>query len=129
MIKNYFRILKKTTCISSGHPKSPSKVKGTRYLVPIHFCNIRTQKMSKLKMRKKVIKNYFRFLKNPHAYLQTILKAPVKFQKDRTKPVGGIKGTRYLLKFRNYALRTTERRKQCPSAFLRKGGGQLGYLL
>ena len=24
-------------------------VKGTRYLLPIHFCNIRTQKMSKLK--------------------------------------------------------------------------------
>ena len=65
MIKNYFRILKKTTCISSGHPekahvkfqkdrpKPVGGVKGTMYLLPIHFCNIRTQKMSKLKMRKK----------------------------------------------------------------------------
>ena len=56
-------------------------VKGTRYLLPIDFCNIRTQKMSKL----------------PHANLQTILKTPVKFQKDWTKTVGGVKGTRYLL--------------------------------
>ena len=35
-------------------------------------------------------------LKNPHAYFQAILKAHVKFQKDRTKPLGGVKGTRYL---------------------------------
>ena len=58
---------KKNTCISSGHPKSPCKVKkgsakkvweelwghGTYYIVPIQVCNIRTQKMSKLKMQKK----------------------------------------------------------------------------
>ena len=72
-------------------------VKGTRYLLPIHFCSIRTQKMSKLKMQKKVIKNYFRILKKPHAYFQAILKTHVKFQKDRPKTVGGVKGTRYLL--------------------------------
>ena len=53
--------------------------------------------MSKLKMRKKLRKNYFRLLKNPHAYLQAILKANVKLQKDRPKTVGGVKGTRYLL--------------------------------
>ena len=35
--------------------------------------------------RKPVVKNNFRILKKPHAYLQTILKAPVKFQKDRLK--------------------------------------------
>ena len=89
---------------------------------------------------KKVIKNNFRILKKPHAYLQTILKTPVKDQKDRTKTVGGVKGTRYLLKIRNHAPRathyeprttrqaprTTESQKQCPSAFLRKGGGQKG---
>ena len=56
-------------------------------------------------MRQKVIKNYFRILKKTHAYLQTILKAPVKFQKDRTKTVGGVKGTRYLLKIRNHSPR------------------------
>ena len=36
-------------------------------------------------------------LKKTHAYLQTILKAPVKFQKDWPKTVGGVEGTRYLL--------------------------------
>ena len=71
-------------------------VKGTRYLLPIHFCNIRTQKMF-VKNAEKVIKNYFKILKNPHAYIQAILKAHVKFQKDRPKTVGGVKGTRYLL--------------------------------
>ena len=81
-----------------------------------------------------MIKNYFRILKKPHAYLQTILKTPVKFQKDRTETVGGVKGTRYLLKTRNHAPRAThhaprptENQKQCPSTFLRKGGGQYIY--
>ena len=54
-----------------------------------------------------MIKNYFRILKKPHAYLQTILKTPVKFQKDRTETVGGVKGTKYPLKTRNHAPRTT----------------------
>ena len=71
-------------------------VKGTRYILPLHFCNIRTKKMS-VKNAEKVIKNYFRILKNPNAYLQAILKAHVKFQKDPPKTVGGVKGTRYLL--------------------------------
>ena len=103
MIKNYFRILKKPhaylQAILKAHvkfqkdrPKTVGGVKGTRYLLPIDFCNIRTQKMSKLKMQEKVIKNYFRILKKTHAHLQTILKTPVKFQKDRTKTVGGLRG-------------------------------------
>ena len=107
VIKNYFRILKNQhaylQAILKAHvkfqknrPKTVGGVKGTRYLLPIHFCNIRTQKMS-VKNAEKEIKNYFRILKNPHAYLQAILKAHVKFQKDRPKTVGGVKGTRYLL--------------------------------
>ena len=79
-----------------------------------------------------MIKNYFRILKKPHAYLQTILNTSVKFQKDRTETVGGVKGTKYLLKTRNHAPRNTrhvprptENQKQCPSTFLRKGGGQI----
>ena len=45
--------------------------------------------------------------------------------------MGGVKGTKYPLKTRNHAPRTTrhaprptENQKQCPSTFLRKGGGQ-----
>ena len=58
-----------------------------------------------------MIKNNFRILKKPHANLQTIAKAPVKFQKDWPKTVGGVEGTRYLLKIWNHALRTTHYRK------------------
>ena len=76
-----------------------------------------------------MIKNNFRILKKTHANLQTIAKAPVKFQKDWPKTVGGFEGTRYLLKIRNQAPRTTESRKQCPSAFLRKSGGQKSEIL
>ena len=107
MIKNNFRILRKPHAYFQTILKAPVKfqkdrlktvvgVTGTRHLLPIRFCSIRTKKISKLKMRK-VIKNYFRILKKTHAYLQAILKAHVQFQKDRPKTVEGVKGTRYLL--------------------------------
>ena len=41
-----------------------------------------------------MIKNNFRILKKQYAYLQTILKAPVKFEKDWPKTVGGVEGRR-----------------------------------
>ena len=44
-----------------------------------------------------MIKNNFRILKKNYAYLQTILKAPVKFEKDWPKTVGGVAGRRYIL--------------------------------
>ena len=43
---------------------------------------------------KNVTKNNFRILKKQYAYLQTILKAPVKFEKDWPKNVGGVVGRR-----------------------------------
>ena len=46
-------ILKAHVKFQKDQPKTVGGVKGTRYLLPIHFCNIRTQKMSKLKMQKK----------------------------------------------------------------------------
>ena len=45
-------------------------------------------------MKKNVIKNNFRILKKQYAYLQTILKVPVKFEKDWPKTVGGVAGRR-----------------------------------
>ena len=39
-----------------------------------------------------MIKNKFRILKKQYAYLQTILKAPVKFEKYWPKTVGGVAG-------------------------------------
>ena len=41
-----------------------------------------------------MIKNNFRILKKQYAYLQTILKVPVKFEKDWPKTVGGVEGRR-----------------------------------
>ena len=41
-----------------------------------------------------MIKNNFRILKKQYAYLQTILKAPIKFGKDWPKTVGGVAGKR-----------------------------------
>ena len=41
-----------------------------------------------------MIKNNFRILKKQYAHLQTILKAPVKFEKDWPKTVGGVAGRR-----------------------------------
>ena len=75
-------------------PKTVGGVAGRRYILPIHFCSIRARKKSKLKMKKNVIKNNFRILKKQYAYLQTILKAPVKFEKDWPKTVGGVAGRR-----------------------------------
>ena len=45
-------------------------------------------------MKKNVIKNNFKILKKQHAYLQIILKGPVKFEKDWPKTVGEIAGRR-----------------------------------
>ena len=50
--------------------------------------------MSKLKMQKNVIKSNNRILNKQYAYLQTNLKAPVKFEKDWPKTVGGVAGRR-----------------------------------
>ena len=58
-----------------------------------------------------MIKNYFMILKKPHAYLQAILKAHVKFQKDRPKTVGEVKGTRYLLPIHFCNIRTQKMSK------------------
>ena len=41
-----------------------------------------------------MIKNNFRILKKQYAYLQTIIKAPVKFEKDWPITVGGVAGRR-----------------------------------
>ena len=68
--------------------------------------------MSKLKMQKKNVKIISGFWKiHMHAYLQTILKAPVKFQKDRPKTVVGVKGTRYLLPIHFCNIRTQKMSK------------------
>ena len=67
--------------------------------------------LPKYRSRKPVIKNNFKILRKPHAYLQTILKAPVKFQKDRLKTVVGVTGSRYLLPICFCSIRTQKMSK------------------
>ena len=64
-----------------------------------------------VKNAEKVIKNNFSFLKKTNAYLQTILKAHVKFQKDRFKTVVGVTGIMYLLPIRFCSIRTKKMSK------------------
>ena len=122
MIKNNFRILKKPHAYLQTILKAPVKfqkdrlktvvgVKGTRYLLPIRFCSIRTQNNVYVKNAEKVIKNNFRILKKPHTHLQANLNAHVKFQKDQPKTVGGVKGTRYLLPIHFCNIRTQKMSK------------------
>ena len=52
---------------------------------------------------KNLKKNYIKILLKAHAYLQTMIKIPVKFQKDRYKIVGGVVLTRSPLQTQNHA--------------------------
>ena len=58
---------------------------------------VKSQKNGYVQLAKKVIKNNLRIISKPHAYLQTMYKTPVKFQKNRYKTVGGVAHTRYPL--------------------------------
>ena len=66
---------------------------------------------SLLKMQKNVIKNNFRILKKQYAYFQTILKAPVKFEKDWLKTVGGVAGRGYILLIHFCSIRARKKSK------------------
>ena len=55
--------------------------------------------------------NNFRILKKQYAYLRTILKAPVKFEKDWPKTVGGVAGRRYILPIHFCSIRARKKSK------------------
>ena len=64
-----------------------------------------------LKNAKHVIKNNLRILKKQYAYLKTILKASVKFEKDWPKTVGGVVGRRYILPVHFCSIRARNKSK------------------
>ena len=76
--------------------KTVEKVAPTRYPLSIHIVIDNARKMAKFNLQK-IDKNNLRIISKPHAYFQTMTKAPVKFQKNRYKTVGGVAPTRYLL--------------------------------
>ena len=56
----------------------------TRYPLFIHF-HCQSEKMTKLKVQKKVSKINLRIISKPHAHLQSMVKTSVKFQKNWKK--------------------------------------------
>ena len=65
-----------------------------RHTLFIHFHCKNAGKMFKLQKRSKF---NLRIISKPHAYLQSIMKTSVKFQKIRNKTVRGVAHTRYPL--------------------------------
>ena len=86
--------------------KNQNKIVGgvahTRYPVSIHFHCQNDRKMTKFKLRTKVIKINLSIISKPHAYLQSLVKAYVKFQNNRNKTLGGVAHTRYPLSIHFY---------------------------
>ena len=60
----------------------------TRYPLSIHFDSKNARKI--VQLTEKVIKNNLRIISKLHAYLQTMFKSLVKFQRNRHKTVGGV---------------------------------------
>ena len=67
--------------------------------------------MFKLKMRKIVTKKLFQDSEKAHAYLQTIPKTPVMFQKDQSYIVRGVTKTRRILIIHFCGIRALKRAK------------------
>ena len=68
----------------------------TRYPLSIHFDSKMPEKWL-CSTCGKSNKNKLSDISKPHAYLQTMTKIPVRFQKNRHKTVGGVEHTRYPL--------------------------------
>ena len=64
-------------------------------LCPFTFIVKMSEKMTKLKLRKKVSKINLRIISKSHAHLQSMIKTSVKLQKNQNKTVGGVACTRY----------------------------------
>ena len=58
-----------------------------------------------------ILKNLSVSEKKQYAYLQTILKGPVKFEKDWPKTVGGVAGRRYILPIHFCSIRAQKKSK------------------
>ena len=68
----------------------------TKYPLSIHFDSKMPEKWLSSTCRKSD-KNNLRIISRPNAYLQTMFKSLVKFQRNRHKTKGGVAHTRYPL--------------------------------
>ena len=76
--------------------KTVGGVASTRYPLSIHIVIDNARKIAKSNLRKSD-KNNLMIISKPHAYLLTMTKTPVKFQKNLYKTLGGVAPTRYPL--------------------------------
>ena len=95
IIKTFVKFQKNQNKIVEG-------VAHTRYPLSIHFHCQNDRKMTKFKLRTNVIKINLSIVSKPHAYLQSLVKAYVKFQNNRNKTLGGVEHTRYPLSIHFY---------------------------
>ena len=95
MVKTYVKFQKNPN-ITVG------EVVCTRDPLSIHFHCVNVEKVSKLKLRKKVSKINLRIISEPHANLQSMVKTSVKYQKNLNITVGGVACTRYPLSIHFY---------------------------
>ena len=105
--KNNLRIISKPHAYVQTKSKAPVKFQKnqyktvggdahTRYPLSIHFDSKMPEKWLSSTCRKSD-KNNMRIISKPHAYLQTMFKPLVKFQRNGHKTVGGVAHTRYPL--------------------------------
>ena len=87
--------------IQKDRHKTVGGVAHTRYPLSIHF-----DSTDKVQNADKVTEIILRIRSKPLAYLQTMTKIPVKFQKNPHKTVGGVAHTRYPLSIPVYSIRT-----------------------
>ena len=92
-----------------------------RYPLSLYFDSFLAWKMTKFKMRKSEKKS-LRIMFKPHAHLQTMTKATVKFEKkkNRHETAGGVSHKRYPLKAMD--THTDLSNAWCPSPILRMAG-------
>ena len=90
-------IIKTTAKFQKNLNETVGGVAHKRYPLSIHFHCQNDRKMTKFKLRTKVIKINLNIISKPHAYLQSLVKTSVKFPKHRNETVGGVAHKRYPL--------------------------------
>ena len=106
--KNNLRIISKPHAYFQTMTKTPMKFRKNWYkncrrscahkVPPVHsLCYRQCQKNGSVQLAKESDTNNLRIISKPHAYLHTMTKTLVKFQKNRYKTVGGVAPTRYPL--------------------------------
>ena len=90
----YLQTMVKTSVkFQKNQNKTVEGVAHTKYILHLS----KYLKNDYVQVSKKVTKINLRIISKPHAYLQTMVKTSVKFQKNQNKTVVGVAHTKYIL--------------------------------